>query len=141
MECLFNKNFGDIENWDQIYTSYIDLSGLGEQGQLATHVAIHNLNIRLKHISDFLEFQTKVYKLIKMPHIPTINDMRPYGHRLTWDPQNDTFIDQLNMIEAKEKRNYVEMKKLQKELKQMQDAMVPTTISARNSFVLMLNMH
>lgn len=139
MNCLFNKDYTGVDNWDQLYTSYIDLSGLGEEGQLGLHVAIHNLNIRLKHITDFLEFQTKVYHLINMPHIPTMHDLKGYGHRLTWDPQNDNYIDQLNLVESKEKRNYVEMKKLQKELKQMQDAIKPNTTSARNSFLIMLN--
>ena len=68
-----------------------------------------------------------------------IKGLNKYGHRITWDPDNDNFLDQLNLVENKEKRNYVEMKKLQKELKQMQDAQKPNTVSARNSFVTMLN--
>jgi len=139
MRCLFDKNYEGVDNWDELYTSYIDTSGLGKEGELPLHIAIHNLNARLLDITSFLEFQSKVYRLVKMPHIPRMGEINKYGHRLTWDPQNDNFLDQLNAVDLKERRNYVEMKKLQKELKQIQQAQTPNTVSARNQFVIMLN--
>lgn len=140
MRCLFNYDYTGVDNFDELYISYIDTSGLGEQGQLGMYVAIHNLNVRLKFITDFLEFQSGVFKLINMPHIPTMEDVKPYGHRITWNPDNpENFLQQLTSIEAKEKRNYVELKKLNKELNQMKAAENPKTVSARNSFVIMLN--
>lgn len=140
MRCLFNKDYSGVDNWEGLYTQYIDLSGLGEQGQLSLYVAIHNLNIRLFFMTHWLEFQTKVYNLVKMPHLPTIDDAKQFGHRINWNPDNDTFLEQLRIIESKEKRQYVEMKRLSKELEEMKLAEKPETVSARNSFVIMLNM-
>lgn len=135
--CLFDKDYTGVDNWEELYTAYIDTSGLGQEGQLGLHVAIHNLDVRLKDITDFLEFQSKIYRLVNMPHVPTIDDVKKYGHRLTWP--SDDFLDQLNAIESKEKRKYVELKKLNKELRLMKDAEKPGTISARNQWLIMLN--
>lgn len=140
MKCLFDKDYTGVDNWEDLYTQYIDTSGLGEQGQLGTLVAIHNLTIRLKFISDFLEFQSKVFDLIKMPHLLYLNDLNKYGHKITWNPEEpELFIPQLKKIEAKEKRNYVELKELQQEIESKKEAENPNTVSARNSFVIMLN--
>lgn len=140
MRCLFNKDYSGVDNWEELYTEYIDLSGLGKDGQLGLHVAIHNLNIRLFRITAFLELQNKVFNLIGMPQLEKINDMAEYGHRLTWNPEEpEMFLPQLIRIEQKEKRNYVEKLNLEKELDEMVKAESPGTTSARNSFVIMLN--
>jgi len=80
MRCLFNKDYEGVDNWEELYTSYIDLSGLGERGNLPLYVAIHNLDVRLKHITGFLEFQSQVFLLTKSPHMDTINGLKRYGH-------------------------------------------------------------
>ena len=140
MKCLFSKDYTGVDNWEELYTKYIDLSGLGESGQLGIHVAIHNLNIRLFRITHFLEFQSKTFDLIKMPYMPHLNDMAEYGYKLTWNPDEpEMFLPQLIRMEQKEKRNYVEIKELEKELEDMKQAEKPGTVSARNSFVIMLN--
>jgi len=141
MRCLFNKDYSGVENWEELYTSYIDLSGLGESGQLGLYVAIHNLNVRLFRVTAFLEFQSKVFDLIGMPQLEKLDDMKEYGHKLNWNPlQPEEFLPQLIRIEQKEKRNYVQLKNLEKELEEMRQAEKPGTVSARNSFVIMLNM-
>ena len=140
MKCLFNKDFTGIDNWDDLYTKYIDLSGLGENGQLSIQVAIHNLNIRLFRITQYLEFQTKVFDLIRMPYLPKLEDMVEYGHKVKWNPDEpEMFLPQLIRIEQKEKRNFVELKELEKELDDMRQTEKPETVNARNSFVIMLN--
>jgi hypothetical protein len=140
MRCLFNKDFSGVDNWEELYTEYIDLSGLGEQGNLPLLVAIHNLNVRLKFITGFLEFQTKVFEVARVPHLAYLDDVNKYGHKIIWDPeQPEEFLPQLIRIEQKEKRNYVELKNLEKERDEMKEAEKPETTSARNSFVIMLN--
>jgi len=140
MRCLFNKDYTDVPNWEELYTKYIDLSGLGEEGQLGLYVAQHNLTVRLKHITDFLELQQKVFSLTGYPYAAAFEDMRQYGHRVTWnkdEPEN--FLTQLMRIETKEKRNYAELKKVEKELDDAEKSKDPKTVNARNSFVIMLN--
>jgi len=141
MRCLFNKDYSGVENWEELYTSYIDLSGLGESGQLGLYVAIHNLNVRLFRITAFLEFHAKVFDLVGMADLDRLDMIKDYGYRLKWNPlQPEEFLPQLIRIEQKEKRQYVELKTLEKELEEMRQAEKPGTVSARNSFVIMLNM-
>lgn len=140
MKCLFNKDFTGIDDWDSLYTKYIDLSGLGEYGQLGTHVAIHNLKVRLFRITHYLELQTKTFDIIGMPYLPKIDDMAEYGHKIKWNPDEpEMFLPQLIKMEQKEKRNYAELRELEKDLEDMVQAEKPGTTSARNSFVIMLN--
>jgi len=140
MRCLFNKDYTGVDNWEELYTKYIDLSGLGEEGQLSTHVAIHNLNVRLFRITAFLELHSKVFDLIGMPHLEHMDDMSEYGIKLHLNHEEpEMFLPQLIRIEQREKRNYVELKELEKELEEMKQAENPKTVSARNSFVIMLN--
>src|SRR6185312_13029633 len=142
MKCLFNKDFEGVgeENWERLYTEYIDLSGMGEEGQLGLYVGIHNLTVRLKFITDYLEFQSKVFHLVGMPHLEKLPYIHKFGHRPKWNPQEpEKFLIELQKIETKEKRNYVELKMLEKELEDMQKIQKPQTVNARNSFVVMLN--
>lgn len=138
MSCLFDNEYGDMENWESLYTKYIDLSGLGEEGQLGILVAIHNLKCRLALIDTYVEVHRKVIGMIKMPLVPRVGELSKYGYHPTWTGDVDNFLQQLTLIESKEKRNHAEIKKLEKELRQMQEAKNPQTVSARNSFVTMI---
>jgi hypothetical protein len=75
-----------------------------------------------------------------MPHLEHMDDMSEYGIKLHWNPEEpEMFLPQLIRIEQREKRNYVELKELENELEEMKQAENPKTVSARNSFVIMLN--
>lgn len=140
MRCLFNKDYTDVPNWEDIYTQYIDLSGLSKEGHLGLLVAKHNLEVRLKHISDWLELQQKVFELLNKPHLPSIDDLLKYAHRVSWDPeQPEKFIERLLYIEGYEKRNHVELRMILKEIDNLEKVQNHKTVNARNEFVIMLN--
>lgn len=130
MRCLFNEDYQGVDNWEELYITYIDLSGLGLDGQLGLYVAIHNLNVRLYRITGFLEFHSKVFELIGMPDLERMDLIKDYGYRLIWNPETpETFLQQLKLIEGKEKSNYTELKKLKETLNQMK----------KDEFSIMLN--
>lgn len=140
MRCLFSKDYTDVPNWDEIYTQYIDLSGLSKEGHLGLLIAKHNLEVRLKHITDWLELQQKVFKLIGKPHLPALDDLFKYAHRVTWNPDEpQKFADKLLQIDGYEKRNYVELKLIKKEIDNLEKVQNHKTVNARNEFVIMLN--
>lgn len=140
MRCLFNKDYTDVPNWEELYTKYIDTAGFTEEGQLGLFVAQHNLSVRLKHITDWLTLQQSVYGLTSKPHLKTLPDMAQYGHRVTWNPDEpEKYLAQLIKVEVKEKRNYAELKRVEKEIEDYEKTKDPKTVNARNNFVIMLN--
>jgi hypothetical protein len=137
MRCLFNNDTTGVPNWDEIYTSYIDVSGLSQEGHLGVLVGIHNTECRLQFITSWLETQYKIFNLTGQIYTPALDDIKPYGHRITADPQ--TFISQLQKIEAKEKKHISQLRRLQKELSALENIKQHNTVDARNSFVIMLS--
>ena len=137
MQALFNKDLTDLPNWEELYTSYIDLSGLGQEGQLGLYVGIHNLEVRLSFMTTWLETQAGIFKATGIIYTPGFENVHRYGHRPV--DNAETFETQLNRIEAKEKTYVSHLRKLRKELEQMQKAEKPETVNARNQFVTMLN--
>jgi hypothetical protein len=135
MRCLFNKDYTGVDNWDDIYVKYIDESGICKNGLLEIDVAIHNLTARLTHITGWLEFQAKVFNQTGKPYEPLFADIHKYGHR----PTVENFEEQLNRIEAKEKKNVSQLKRMNKEKEALQKVAEPGTVNARNSFLTMLN--
>jgi len=135
MRCLFNKDFTGVDNWEELYTMYIDQSGICNNGQLEIEVAIHNLEARLHHISGWLELQWKILKITGQPYEPLFADVHRYGHK----PTVDDFENQLIRIEAKEKKNISQINRLRKDRESIKQVAQPDTVNARNSFLTMLN--
>jgi len=141
MRCLFNKDYEGVDNWEELYTAYIDLSGMGESRHLQLMVTIHNLQVRLSFIQGWLEFQKTWTKQFKEPFIEGFKDMEKFNHRVTWDPGKPLdFIEQLKRIEAKEKRNVAELDLQMKELDElMKTKKHKEKATDRADFIRMLN--
>lgn len=140
MRCLFNKDYTDVPNWEDVYTSYIDYSGIGETKQYHLMRAIHNINVRLSDITAFLELQKGFYLQVGFPFEHAFQDMNKYGYRLNWNANNpQDFINQLQKIETKEKRNIAELDKFNKELIGLQKNGGKEDEYSRTDFVKMIN--
>lgn len=140
MRCL-RKDYTGVSNWQELYTKYIDLSGIGDTRQYGLMVAIHNLNVRLTHITAFLEHQIKFFNLAGFPFEKAFDDVKKYGHRVNWNPAEPAeFLNQLKRIETKEKRNYAEREKLMQEFKEFQGSgKYQEKDTDCNDFIRMLN--
>ena len=142
MQCLFNKNYEGVgEEWADIYTQYIDKSGLGETRQLELVISIHNLQTRLSFITGWLEFQKNWVIQFGEPFIKGFDDIKQFGHRLIWEAGYPMqFLERLKLIESKEKRNYVEMEIQMRELETLvKTGKYKEKINERDEFVRMLN--
>jgi len=139
-QCLFDKNYGDVDNWEELYTSYIDVSGLGKTGQLGLLTALHNLDVRINFMENWVKMQRMILSVTNEPYYPAFTDLEKakYGHRVEWI-NKDQFSVLLDKIEAKEQRIYSEHKMLSKELASMKQAEKPETVDARNSFFTLMN--
>lgn len=140
MLMLFNKQFDDCTNWEELYTQYIDVSGLGKTGQLGLLTAIHNLDVRIGFINEWLRMQRGILILTNEPYYPAFEDLNNagYGHRAVWTDK-EQFEKLLSKIESKEQRISSDHRMLTKELESMQRAEKPGTVDARNQFFILLN--
>lgn len=130
MRAMFHKEITDIPNWNELYLEFIDLSGIGMTRELELLREVTNLEIRLSKIDSFLTFQRGWYAATGEPCLKLINNIK--GHRLTWNPSEPgMFIVQLNRIEAKEKRNRVELANKQNDLEKLKKG--ETTVDEENS--------
>ena len=141
MRCLFKKDYTGVDDWEELYTSYIDMSGLGDTMQYSLMVTIHNLQVRLSAINAFLDLQEKFFIAFDFPFEPAFKDVERFGHRITWDPAYpQQFLDQLQRMENKEKRNVVELDEQMLELKELKETSIyKQKANNRADFIKMLN--
>lgn len=143
MSAMFNQQYegvGGPENWEAVYTEYIDLSGIGETQQYALLVNIHNVQKRIVAVQGYIDIEKKWFLLHNEPFEPALVDLRKYGHRLTWDIGNPKqFIEQLERCEIKEKKNIAELDAYIKELEDLKKDGPKVTVNARQEFVKQMN--
>ncbi len=142
MAALFNKQRDGIDDWDGLYLSYIDLSGIGETHELSLMTAIHNLQVRLAHVNSYIDFQRKFFSEFFMPYEKSFPDMHKYNIRFTWNPMDpEGFIRQMKVAETNEKRNIAELDLLEKELRDIKKGApaVKEDHNSRANFIRMLN--
>ena len=140
MAALFNKDLTGLNNWEELYMSFIDLSGMGESRESALMVGIHNIQVRLTVIEGFINYQTKFLQEFDMPFEQGFDDIKCYGHRLTWDAGNPgAFLKQMKLVESKENKNISQLDVLYKELKDLRENGHKADSTSRADFVRMLN--
>ncbi len=143
MACLFENDKSGLEGGDfeTIFTEYIDLSGIGETREFDLLTGIHNIQARMTFIETMLEVQKRFFKEFEMPFVNAFDDFRPFGHRLSWDPEKpELFIEQLKRIETIEKKSQAELDAKFKELNSLKkNGMKSTDVNGRVDFVRQLN--
>jgi hypothetical protein len=148
MRALFHGEKDDLPNWDELYTQYIDMSGMGKSRQYSLMVQVHNLTTRLRTIAAFISLQDGYMAEFGEPMqsynspsgpVNVFDDVRKYGHRLTW-PATD-WHEQLKRMDLKERRNVAELDKADAELKEIEaTGRVKESSSTRADFIRMLTM-
>jgi len=143
MGAMFNQEYegvGGTENWEAVYTEYIDLSGIGETQQYNLLVNIHNIQKRIVAVQGYIDIEKEWFKMYNEPFEPALIDLRKYGHRLTWDIANPKqFIQQLEMCEIKEKTQIAELDSYIKELEDLKKDGPKVTTDGRKEFVKQMN--
>jgi hypothetical protein len=129
--CMFKNNFSVLiitgkpsdeqllSAWNEIYTEFIDLSGMAETNELEISKSIFYLNSRVKKIELYILLQRESLNKLGVPCIVAFDKIRIYGHKLKWNkehPDIEDFKRQLNIIETNEKRYNHELLAKQKEL-------------------------
>ena len=143
MLAMFNQQYdgvGGLDNWDAVYTEYIDLSGIGETQEFTLLSNIHNIQHRITQVQGYLDIQKKFFATFGEPFAPALKDLRKFGHRLTWDIGNPKqFIQQLEMCEVKEKTQVAQLDGFMKELADLKKDGPKVTIDGKKDFVKQMN--
>lgn len=140
MRCLFHGEREGIDNWEELFTLYVDISGMGETRQLGILTTLHKLKTRLSFIDGFIDYQKRFFEITKEPAQDKIPDLHKYGHRLVWKQDADNWEQQLNRVLTREKTNVVEMNILQKEFDELNTTgVVKEDDRARNDFIRLMN--
>ena len=142
MTCLFGKNTEGLNggDFDKIFTEYIDLSGIGETKEYDLLWSIHNIQSRVTFIAAMIDLQKKFFKEFDMPFVNAFDDFRSYGHRLKWNQEKpEEFLNQLRMIEVREKKFQAELDAKVVELQKLKKEGVTADSNGRADFVRQLN--
>lgn len=110
---------GGEENWDALYTEYIDLSGAADTKECTLLRNIHNIKCRLWMISSLIAHQISWHSQFSVPFPHAFKDFKGYGHRLVWNDDWPDFEKQLQRVETKEKKKVAELDILQKEYEKL----------------------
>lgn len=143
MAALFNGQYEDVEgeqNFDLLFTAYVDLSGIGQTEEYRLLSIIHNLQWRIGQVSGFIQLEKDFFLVFSEPFMPAFDDLKRFGHRLSWDPQAPSlFIKQLERAETMEKTRVAELDEAMKELLKIKKEGIKPTTNSRQIFVQMLN--
>lgn len=143
MAAMFNQQYegvGGIENWELVFTEYVDLSGIGETAQYELLTNIHNTQLRISKVAGLIELEKDFFTAFNEPFMQAFDDFKKLGHRLVWDAGNPKqFIDQLQAVETREKKYKAELDMHMKELESLKTDGVKVDTNSRASFVKTLN--
>lgn len=142
MTCLYDKDTSGLNggNFENIFTEYVDLSGIGETREFDLLTGIHNIQTRMTFIETMLIIQRRFYYEFEIPFVDAFQDLKKYGHHLKWDPNNPVaFLKQLETIEIIEKKSQAELDAKYKELKTLKKDGVKSDHNGRIDFIRQMN--
>lgn len=139
MAAMFNQQYdgvGGKENLQKLHTEYVDKSGIGQTAQFELLKKIHNTQIRKAKIDGLIELEKKWFVGFDEPFFPAFEDFKKMNHRLKWDPERPTdFIEQLQLVETKEKINISLLDNYFKELESLKKNGVQINGDSRKAFI------
>lgn len=129
------------EEFEKIYSEYLDLSGLFVSRQFDLLAYIYRLSNRITSIKMSLCIQREMIDVFGEPYEPGLSFFEKYHHKVYWNGDRKQFLDYLIKIESKESRFEKELAKKQKEFSESQKTKKqPKTITqTRHDFITMLN--
>lgn len=105
-EALFNddRSVMDEETFKEVYNEYLDTAELYEKEEFTKVSRIHYLNGRINFIKIALKLQRGFLDNFGVPYIKDLKSFEKFGHRLYWNGDRTTFLDQCKKIERRESK-------------------------------------
>lgn len=112
-----DRSVMDEHEFNQVYTEYMDTSGLFETEEFDKVCYIYWLNNRINSIKLGIKLQKDFLKEFGVPYKPAFFFFVEFGHNLKWNDNSEDFIKQLKTVEIREKMYIGELEGAMKELK------------------------
>lgn len=122
MQCMHEGKFdvvGGYDNWDQLYTKYVDASGAADTKECLLMRNINNVHAKIVFVQEIIGINHKFLDIFSIPFLPSLLDLKKTGHRLKWNNDVDDFKKQLNRVEVEERSNVAEMDLLVSDLEKL----------------------
>ena len=148
----FNEDFSEMDKdtFQQVYTEYIDKTGLYESEEFDKVSYIVFLNNRVNSVNVFLKLQKDFLQEFDLPCEHYFYFIEKFGHKIIWNGDKQNFLSQIEKIKSKENK-YVS--KIKNETKLLNDIrkkknknkeltekdIVDNKIKSRESFIRTLN--
>lgn len=93
------------EQFNIVYSEYVDTSGLYDAEEFSKVSYIHYLSNRINSIKLAIKLQRDFFNNFDIPFVNELKFFKKFGHNVYWDAKNpQKFLDQLKMIEKREER-------------------------------------
>lgn len=106
ISAMFNndRTVMSDEEYDIVYTEYIDVAGLYESDEFNKISYIHFLSNRVNSIKLSIDVQLKFLKEFDVPFINGFTFLKKFGYIVKWEENKQKFINKLQDIENNEKK-------------------------------------
>lgn len=139
MRALFEDDLSGFENFENIWTEYIDLAGVSENMEKDLMVAIHNIDVRRLVVPELVKLQRDCIEALGSPYVNGFWLFKKFGHRLSFEGDILAFDDQLERALTKEKIHFAEQEKMKKELADLRKNGIQMHGNGRKEFIRLLN--
>lgn len=125
MEAWFDKNYKHMSKkvFSEVYSEYMDTSGLFLSEDFEKQSFIHHLVSRINYVKIFIRLQREFISSFQMPFIRDFELIKnKYGYVLKWDKENPDVIEfeeQLKKIESREIKHHSFLEEKIKELNEL----------------------
>jgi hypothetical protein len=139
MKCLFEDDQSDVDNFELIWSEYVDLSGLCENREKEILVSIHNIKVRQSVIPALIKFQLDYIERFKEPYLEAFWIFKKYGHQVIWNSDAEELARQLERVRLKELQYESQLDMIERELQDLKKEGVKIDGNGRKEFIRLLN--
>lgn len=144
IEAWFGNEFERLsyEDFQIVYTEYIDISGMYKSKELELHAYIVYLKNRTLVLKTIVEVQRMCLETFNKPYEGADELFESFGHKLIWDGNVDKYKIQLDKISSRVRTMSTELKHKEFEYNQLKDARKNNEqpiVQTRHDFIRMLN--
>jgi len=143
MQAWFNHDFTNItkEDFDIVYSEYIDLTGLYNSKEFELFAYINYLKNRIYTAKTLVWAQLIFLEQFKVPYIDGFEVFERIGHKVSWNDDEKKFIAQMNRISSMTRAKELELRRKEFEFMQLRNAKKEDKpeIQSRHDFIRMLN--
>lgn len=143
IEAWFSHEFERIskEDFDIVYSEYIDISGLYSSKEFEIFAYINYLKNRIFLSKTLVAVQLMCLEAFNAPYEDGFDLFEKVGHKVSWNGDEKKFIAQMNKISSLTRTKELELRRKEFEFIQLKEAKQQDKpeVQSRHEFIKMLN--